>query len=322
MRRRAFLAGSVAVAAVAPRAAAQPTRAVARVGFLSGTAVPDLFEVLREGLREAGWVAGQNIAFEQRYGDGRFDRIPELAADLVRRKVDVVVISATALGYVKQATGDIPIVFVIADDPVVAGHVRSLARPGGRMTGLTSLNVDLDGKRLEMLKAALPAVSRVAVLATPHDSARGERLAAIERVAPAMGLHTTLLNVSTAARLEDAFDGASRARVGAVMVLGSPLFRTYQSQMAELGRSKRLPIVSAWRELPAAGGLMSYGTSVSAMFRRAASYVDRILKGTSPGDLPVERATIFELVVNLRSARALGLTIPEALLLRADQVIN
>jgi ABC-type uncharacterized transport system substrate-binding protein len=214
------------------------------------------------------------------------------------------------------------VVFVIADDPVGAGFVSSLARPGGRMTGLTSLNVDLDAKRLEILKLALPNVARVGVLSTPLDPTSRERIAVAEQGARSLGLKLEIFDVSSADRLPGAFDQANRARVGALMVLGSPLLLTHQARIVELAAKARLPVISAWREFPNAGGLISYGTNVSAMFRRAAMFVDRILKGAKPADLPVEQATTFELVVNLKTAKALGLTIPQPLLLRADHVIE
>ena len=308
----------------APLAAeAQQAGTVYRIGFLSGTTVPETPAArYGRGLSERAWVEGQHFTLEHRSAESKFHEVPELAADLARRHVDVIVVSATAIGYLKQATANIPVVFVIADDPVTAGYVVSLARPGGRMTGLTSLNVDLDGKRLEILKGAFPGVSRVGVLSSSHDRARSERVAVTERAARSLGMQLMILDVPGPTLLPGAFDAASRARVGACMVLGSPIFRTLQGQIAALGKSKRIPVVSAWRELPEAGGLMSYGTSVSAMFRRAAGYVERILKGASPGDLPVEQATQFELVINLKTAKALGLTIPPSLLQRADHVIE
>ena len=323
MDRRRFLTTSLAGALAGPPVArAQQGSVPTRIGFLSGTTVPDLVQALREGLREHGWIDGQNCTLEQRTAEGQFARIPDLAADLVRRKVGVIVVSATAIGYLRGATADTPVVFVIPDDPVAVGLVKSLARPGGRMTGLTSINVDLDGKRLEILRAALPGVNRVGVLSTPHDPARAQRLAAVDKTARSMGEDFTVVDVPTTGRLSESFDAVGRARLGALMVLGSPLFRAYQREIADLAARRRIPVVSAWRELPDAGGLMSYGTSVAAMFRRAASYVDRILKGASPGDLPVEQPAVFELVVNVKTARALGLTIPASLLLRADHVIE
>jgi putative ABC transport system substrate-binding protein len=323
MDRRRFLLTSMAGAIAAPVGAeAQQAGKVRRIGFLGGTTVPELVEALRQGLRELGWMEGPHFVLEYRSANSKLEKVSELAAELVRSNVDVILVAGTALPYVKQATGNVPVVFVTADDPVSAGYVASFARPGGRMTGLTSLNVGLDAKRLEILKAALPGVGRVGVLSTPHDRARSERVAATERAARYMGLQVMILEVPRADLLHGAFDAASRARVGALMVLGSPVLFVLQGQIVDLARKIRLPVVSARRELPDAGGLMSYGTSVLAMYRRAATHVDRILKGANPGGLPVEQASTFEFVINMKTAKALGLTIPPSLLLRADQVIE
>jgi putative ABC transport system substrate-binding protein len=256
-----------------------------------------------------------------KYRLSQSEQIPQVAAELVRTQ-DVIVLTATAIQRARPATATAPVVFVIADDPVGAGFVSSLARPGGRMTGITSLNVDLDAKRLEILKMALPGVARVGVLSTALDPTNRERIAVAEQGAHSLGLKLEILEVSSVDRLPGAFDQANRARVGAVMVLGSPLLLAHQARIVELAAKARLPVISAWQEFPNAGGLISYGTNVSAMFRRAALFVDRILKGARPADLPVEQATTFELVVNLKTAKALGLTIPQPLLLRADHVID
>jgi putative tryptophan/tyrosine transport system substrate-binding protein len=322
VKRRAFLCGSGAMLAGAHAVEAQQMGKMYRIGFLSGTTVLDLLEALRQGLREAGWVEGQNFLFEYRSAESRFEIIPELAAELTRRPVDVIVVAGTALPYVKQRTGNVPVVFVIADDPVSAGYVANLARPAGRMTGLTSLNVDLDAKRLEIVKAALPGATRVGVLSTPHDRAYRERLSAAERGARSMNLELKVLDVPRVDLLAGAFGAASSARLEALMVLGSPPLFVFQREIASLATKARLPVISAWRALPDAGGLMSYGTNVPAMYGRAALYVDRILKGANPGNLPIEQATTFELVINLKTAKALGLTIPPSLLARADQVIE
>ena len=320
MNRRAFVTGLGAVLA-APRAnEAQQAGKNHRVVFLSALAVPDLLDALRQGLRDLGWIEGHNYVLEER--SATEEKIPGLAAELARTNPHVIVVTATAMPYLGRATANVPVVFGIGDDPVLAGYVASLARPGGHMTGLTSLNIGLDAKRLEILKAALPGVRHIAVLSTRRDRAHAERVAAIERSARSFGFQLTLLEASTAEELPEAFEVASRAHVGALMVLGAPLLRSYQREIVVLGAKTRLPVISAWRELPDRGGLMSYGTSVPAMFRRAATYVDRILKGAKPGDLPVEQATTFELVINVKTAKALGLTIPPSLLLRADLVIE
>ncbi len=205
---------------------------------------------------------------------------------------------------------------------MTAGFVASVARPAGHMTGLSSLNIDLDGKRLEILKAALPAVRRVGLLSTPQDRAQRERAAAAERAAHSLGLQLQFLQVPSMDQLPRVIDAATHSRVEALMVLGSPVFRGYQAQTAQLVAKIRLPVVSAWREFPEAGGLLSYGTSVAEMFRRAAVFVDKILKGAQPAELPVEQPTKFELVINRKTAKALGLTIPQSVLQRADRVIE
>jgi putative ABC transport system substrate-binding protein len=321
--RRAFITmvgGSVLTAPLG--AEAQQAGRPSRVGFLTGPTGTGttFFDPFRQGLHEFGWKEGQNIVLDYRLSEP--EQIPKAAAELVRTQSDVIVLTATAIRRARQATATVPVVFVIADDPVDAGFVNSLARPGGHMTGLTSLNVDLDAKRLEILKMALPGVVRVGVLSTPLDPTSQERVAVAERGARSLGLQLQIFEVPSADRLTRAFDESSGARVGAVMVLGSPLLLTHQARIVALAAKARLPVISAWREFPNAGGLISYGTNVAAMFRRAARYVDRILKGASPADLPVEQATTFELVVNLKTARVLGLTIPQTLLLRADQVIE
>jgi putative ABC transport system substrate-binding protein len=324
MDRRRFLLTSLAGALAAPLAAGaqQPARRY-QIAFLSATTGPgDLVEALAAGLRDIGWIEDRHFVLESRSAESRVETIPALAADLVRRKADVIVVSGAAIPYLKQATGNVPVVFVIAEDPVEAGYVASLARPGGRMTGLTSLNVSLDAKRLEILKAALPTVVRVGVLASPDDPSYRERAAAVEAGARSLGLQLKIFEVPRPNRFGAAFDAADRAQMSALMVLGSPLLWPYQRDIVDLAARARMPVTSARRDLPEAGGLMSYGTSVPAMFRRAATYVERILKGANPGDLPVEQAATFELVINLKTAKALGLTIPPSLLARADQVIE
>jgi len=301
---------------------AQPPTKVPRVGYVNLFSIPSLLEGFKQGLRDHGWREGENIVVEVRDADGQVQRIHETMAELVRMKVDVLLLTATAIREAKPLAGNIPVVFAIADDPVHAGLVASLSRPGGRLTGITSLNVDLDAKRLEILKSALPGVARVAVLTMPRDPATPARLAATERAARSLGVELQILTTSGAADLGSAFDAASRARAGALMVFGSPGFFSHQQRIAELAVAARLPVISAWKEFAEAGGFMAYGTNVPAMFRRAASYVDRILKGANPADLPVEQANTFELVINARAAQALRITIPPAMILRADTVIQ
>jgi putative ABC transport system substrate-binding protein len=322
MQRREFVAGMGAVMAAPLAARAQQAGKIYRIGFLTGATLPDLSGALRVGLRELGWKEGDQFVLEERSAEGAFAKIPELAADLVKRNVDVIVISATAIAYVGKSTANIPVVFAIGEDPVSAGYASTLSRPGGRMTGLTSLNIDLDGKRLEILKTALPSVRQVGVLSSRHDRAHDDRVATTEQSAGSLGIQLQILEASNPDLISSAFDAAGHARVAAVMVLGVGLLRSYQREIVAAATKARLPVISAWRELPDAGGLMSYGTNVPAMFKRAATFVDRILKGMNPGDLPVEQATKFELVINVRTARSLGITMPASLLLRADQVIE
>ena len=324
-RRRFLGAAGVGVLAAPFVATAQQAHKLFRVGFLTVTRREGghdrLFEAFRQGLGEVGWVEGRNLILEYRVAEST-KTTASVAADLVKRNPDVMVLSATAIHEARPVTGRLPTVFVIADDPVRAGYVNSLARPGGSMTGLTSLNTDLDGKRLEMLKATLPAVTRVGLLVMVEDPTARERIAAAEHAARLLGLHAQVLEVTTTDRLPVAFEAARRERLEALILLGTPPLFAHQARIAQLAAKAGVPVISAWREFADAGGLMSYGTNLPAMFRRAASHVDRILRGANPGDLPVEQASTFELVINLKAAKALGLTISPSVLLRADQVIQ
>ena len=326
MNRRVFLAtvgGGLLAAPIA--GGAQQTEKVFRIGYLSGNSAEgdtDLRSAFRQGFAELGYVEGKGSVIEYRYAAGRLERLPALAAELVQSRVDVIVVSATAIFEAKAALAGVPTVFVIADDPVRAGLVASLARPAGHMTGLSSLNIELDGKRLEILKAALPAVRRVGILSALQDRAQRDRVATAEQAARSLDLQLHFFHLPSMDQLPRTIDAATRSPIEALMVLGSPIFHGYSAQTAQLVAKTRLPAVSAWREFPEAGGLLSYGTSVPAMFRRAALFVDKILKGAKAGELPVEQATKFELVINLKTAKTLGLTIPGPLLLRVDQVIE
>ena len=326
INRRRFL-GTVGLGVLAAPlvAAAQQAQTPSRVGFLTVTRREGghdrLFEALRQGLGELGWIESRNLILEYRVAESS-KTTARVAADLVTHHPHVIVLSATAIHEARPVTGRLPTVFVIADDPVRAGLVDSLARPGGSMTGLTSLNTDLDGKRLEMLKATLPGVTRVGLLVMVEDPTARERIAAAEQAARLLGLHVQVVEVTTADRLTAAFEAARRERLGALVLLGTPPLFAHQTRIAQLAAKGGLPVISAWREFADAGGLMSYGTNLPAMFRRAASHVDRILRGANPGDIPVEQASTFELVINLKAAKALGLTIPPSVLLRVDQVIQ
>jgi putative ABC transport system substrate-binding protein len=306
---------------------AQPVGKVYRVGHLSaGSAAdnPSLLEVFRQGLHELGWVEGQNIGIEYRWAEGRFDRLPDLAAELVRLKVDVIVASPMrGVVAAKNATKTIPIVGISLTDPVGLGLIASLARPGGNVTGVTyGVGSDIFGKDLDLLMEVAPKVRRVAVLSNPASPARPLTISNIEGAARSLGLQLVLVD----ARGPEEFDGAFRAmvkeRVGALLVITDPAFIAHRTQLTDLAVKNRLPSIFTQREDVEAGGLMSYGPRLSDLRRRAAIYVDKILRGAKPGDLPVEQPTKFELAINLKTAKALGLTIPPSVLARADEVIE
>ena len=327
--RRTFLAGTGALLLAAPLAAeAQQAAKIARIGYLvtnlaSASHVHDAF---RQGLRDLGYVEGRNVVIEYRDAEGKLERLPALAAELVALKVDVIVAAGPPAALAaKQATRTLPIVFASSGDPVTSGLVTSLARPGGNVTGLSALTQELVGKRLELLKQAGPGVSQVAVLW--HPGVLGERtdkdaLKGAEVAARALGVRPQFVETRGPADFDRAFSDMTRARAGALTVLPSTMFTSERRRLVDLVAKNRLPAMYPWREFVDAGGLMAYGPDLADSFRRAATYVDKILKGAKPGDLPVEQPTKFELVINLRAAKALGLTIPQSLLLRADQVIQ
>ena len=307
---------------------AQQATKIARIGYLSTDLAANrhLQEVFLQGLRDLGYVEGRNVAIEYRDAGGKFERLPALAAELVALKVDVILAGATPQALAaKQATKTIPIVVASATDPVTDGLVTSLAQPGGNVTGLSFLAPELVGKRLELLKQAVPGVGQVAVLWQPGGA--GERtqkdmLKEAEVAARALGVRLQFVEARGPADFDRAFSEMTRARAGALTVLGSPMLFNERRRLVDLAAKNRLPAVYGWREVVNAGGLMAYGPNTDDMFRRAATYVDKILKGAKPGDLAVEQPTKFELLINLKTAKALGLTIPHSLLLRADQVIE
>ena len=322
MDRRAFIAGTFGLLAVPLGAETQPTGRNPRIGILRPGSPPDpLLDAFRQGLRELGYEEGRNINIEYRWAEGRDERLPGLAAELVRLKVDVIVAGAGAVEAAKHATTTIPIVMPVSGDPVRAGLVASLARPGGNITGLTSLSGELPGKWMELLKETLPRVSRVAVLWDPASDPR--QVNTSEAAARSLGVRLHMLKVGRADGFEPALTDARKNDVGALIVLGSPFFYVHRTRLVELAATHRLPTIYAQREfVVGSGGLMSYGTDFHHQFRRAATYVDKILKGAKPGDLPIEQPTKFELVINLKTAKALGLTIPPTVLARADEVIQ
>ena len=330
MDRRRFLAGMGAVILAAPIAAAaeQPGK-VFRIGILSNVPVNNpqgahLWGAFIQGLRELGYVEGQNITIEHRSSEGKYELLPGLAADLVRLKVDVIVVPAPQNARAaKEATRTIPIVMAGSIDPVADGLVTSLARPGGNITGLTgAVGPEIGGKRLELLKEAVPKVSRVAVLSNPANPSSVPYLEATKTAAGSLRVQLQMLEARGPDELESAFAAMTRERTDALFVLSDGMFFLHRTRIVGFAAKQRLPTTFGGREDVDAGGLMSYAASGSDNFRRAATYVDKILKGAKPGDLPIERPTKFELVINLKTAKALGLTIPPLLLARADEIIH
>ena len=304
-------------------AEAQQTKKVQRIGFLgSGTA--GQFVAFRQALRDLGYVEGKNITIEYPKPEGNFTRAPARAAELLRLKVDVIVTSgATDTRAAKEATTTIPVVFLQDPDPIGNGLVTSLARPGGNITGLSSLGADLSGKRLELLKETVPKLSRVAVLGNSANAGNGIQLRETERAAGTLGMQLQYVDVLSAKDIETAFREASKERADAVFVLGFPGPLSERTLLAQHAVKTRLPaIYPQINYVEEAGGLMSYGTSFADLERRAATYVDKILKGAKPADLPVEQPTKFELIINLKAAKQIGLTIPQNVLARADRVIR
>ena len=300
---------------------AQETGKLARIGWLANA--PDPFtEAFKQGLRELGYIEGQNITLEYRWTEGRLERLPDLAADLVRLKVDIIVASSQAAVAAKQATTEIPIVMPIITDPVRLGLVESLARPGRNATGFATQNDELPGKWLALVKETLPKVSRVAVLFHPtYDG--GVQLKAAEAAARSLGLRLQKLAVESPDDLVTAFAEVQKSRAEALVVSSSPLFYAHKTQLVEFAAKRRLPTVYHQSEfVVTSGGLMSYGPDFRDLFRRSATYVDKILKGAKPSDLPVQQPTKFELVINRKTATALGLTIPATVLVQATQVIQ
>jgi putative ABC transport system substrate-binding protein len=306
--------------------AQQPVGKIPRIGVVGERSPTDGFlEAFRQGLRDLGHTDGQSVTIQYRYAHGVVDRFPDIVAELLRLDVDVLLVGGTsAARAAKTQTKTVPIVFTLAGDPVGSGLVASLARPGGNVTGLTSLSInpELSGKQFDLLKGAAPHVSRIAVLYNPANPAAGPALEGTREVARAVSVELRALEVRRPNQLEAAFSALTAWRAGAVLALSDPVFGNDLPQLSKLAAKNRLPAMYARREFAEAGGLMAYGASFSDNYRHAATYVDKILKGAKPADLPVEQPTKFELVINLRTARALGLTIPQTLLLRADQVIQ
>jgi ABC-type uncharacterized transport system substrate-binding protein len=322
--RRAFLAilgGSLLAAPLA--AEAQQVGKDWRIGILGSVDEQTLQGEFVQGLRELGYVEGKNTTIERRYSQGRDERLPDLAAELVRLNVHAIVATGGSPPYAaKRATSTIPIVFSNNGDPVGSGLVASLGRPGGNVTGLSLVSPEIVGKRLQLLKEALPGISRFAILSSPSSPMRALSLKEAEVAARPLHVQLRLLEAQAPRDLASAFSTATKERIQALMVLGGPMFYRERAHIADLATKSRLPAIAAQREYAEVGCLMTYGANLRENYRRAAIYVDRILKGAKPADLPVEQPTKFELVINLKTAKALGLTIPPSLLQRVDQVIE
>jgi len=308
------------------RAEAQQPKKVPRIAFLGGASPAPIsyrIEAFRQGLRELGYVEGKNIFIEYRYAEGKLDRLPALAAELVGLKVAVIVTGGpTPTRAAKEATSTIPIVMALDNDPVGNGFVASLARPVGNITGLATLSPEISGKQLELLKEIVPRLSRVAVVGTSSNPGNAQMLRETELAAGAFAVQLQYLDVGSPKNIETVFRAASKGRADAVLVLPNPVLLSQRAQLADLAAKNRLPAMYGQPEYADAGGLMFYGASITEMFRRAATYVDKILKSAKPAELPVEQPTKFELVINLKAAKQIGLTIPPNVLARADRVIR
>jgi putative ABC transport system substrate-binding protein len=322
--RRIGLAVVLAVSvALAPVAAQAQSGKLFRIGIAGPSPGSPLLVVFRQELRELGYIEGQNVALEVRSTDGSLERLPDLLAELMRLKVDVILAPADqVIAAAQKATTSIPIVMLNASDPVARGFVVSLARPGGNITGLTIQAPDLAGKNLQLFQEAIPGLTRVGVLWDPGFPGARQYLGEAETAAKALGVQLQAVEVRNPDEFDDAFAAVTRDRARAAFIAGSPMLFVNRARLGEIAVKHHLPTVCALREYVEAGCLIGYGTSVTAQFRRAAYFVYRILKGAKPADLPVEQPTKFELVINFKTAKALGLTIPQSILLRADQVIQ
>ena len=321
-----LLAILVALAAGGAVAEAQQPTKVPRIGYLttvSLSAISARIEAFRQGLRELGYMEGKNIVIERRFAEGKLDRLPELAAELVHLKVDIIVTTGPSpTRAAKEATATITIVMAQDPDPVGNGFVASLARPGGNITGLSTLAPELNGKRLELLKEIVPKLSSVAVLGTSTQPGNAQQLREVELAAGALKVKLQHLDVLDPKDIETAFRAASKGRADAVLVLASPVFVNKRTEVVELAVKSRIPAIYHRPDFVEDGGLMTYGVNFTDLDRRAATYVDKILKGRKPADLPVEQPMKFEFIVNLQAAKRIGLTIPPNVLARADRVIK
>ena len=323
MKRREFitLVGGAVAWPVAARAQ-QSTMPV--IGFLNGGShgYAPYLTGFREGLKNEGYIEGQNVTLAYRWAEGQYDRLPDMAADLASRRVAVIVANTPAARAAQSATQTIPIVFVTGGDPIALGFIASLNRPGGNLTGVASLVDETGPKRVELVHELLPAISAIALLLNPTSPAAESTSRTVQEAAHTLGQSAHILKASTDAEINTAFARLSELRVGALLVVNDPLFNTRPEQLVALASRHAIPTIYPWREHVVAGGLMSYGTSITHLYRLVGSYVGRILKGEKPADLPVQQSTRVELVINLKTAKTLGLTFPITLLGRADEVIE
>jgi putative tryptophan/tyrosine transport system substrate-binding protein len=325
LRRRDFIALAGAVAVPVGARAQQQTTKIYHIGYLSmGTAAPRLQRTFQQGLRDLGWIEGQNYVIDYRFAEGRYDALPRLADELVRLKVDAIVASPTPAALAaKHATATLPIVGIGLDNPIENGLVAGLARPGGNVTGLSyGVGPEIFGKDIELLRALLPELRRVAVLSNSAGPNHAPMISNVRSAARTLGVELLLLDAAKPDEFDGAFAAMAKERVEALFVFGDPMFNVHRVRLADLAVRHRLPAMYTNRPHVEAGGLMCYGPNFSDLWRRAAAYVDKILKGARPADLPVEQPTKFELVINLKTAKALGLEIPATLLIRADEVIE
>jgi putative tryptophan/tyrosine transport system substrate-binding protein len=324
MRRREFI--TLVGSAVAWPLAAHAQQKIPRIGFMGNSTAAletNLVDAFREGLRELGYEEGRNIAIEYRWADGNYDRFPTLAEELIAAKVDAIVTAGTPAALaVKRATTTVPLVMVAVGDPIGTGLVSSLARPGGNLTGLSSIAPDLEGKRLQLLREVVPALSHVAMFVNSLNPFHVSSMKQARAAAQAMGIKLQLHDIPKSEDLDDAFAAIRKERPDALLILADRVFLHNRQRMMDFTNEQRLPNVNAYKELVEVGGLMSYGPSYEDMHKRAAIYVDKILKGTKPADLPIEQPSKFTFIVNLKAAKALGVTVPSQLLGLADQLIE
>ena len=324
MRRRDFVILVLGGAVFSPRAGRTQPRLIGFLGAGSADGYAPFVAAFRSALNEAGYIEGRNLAIEFRWAEGHYDRLPELTADLVRSKVEVIATSGGDIvaGAAKAATAEIPIVFISGGDPVARGFVPSLARPGGNMTGVSLLVIELVPKRLELVRELVPGAAVIAGLINPKNSNAGRNVAALQEAARAKGVQLHVVEASSEGDFETAFASLASLQAGALVVGADPFFNTRRSQIVALAARHSVPAIYEWREFVDAGGLISYGPSLTGVYRQIGTYVGRILSGEKPADLPVVQPTLFDLVVNLKTAKTLSLAVPPVILARADEVVE